>query len=461
MTRLCDGIMRRIFLSAAAYSFFLTIHSHAISTNWSTNSSGLFTTAANWDFGVPDSNDAAIFNRGFVAYEVNFPGGSIFNPPVNYVVDQLWVRTNEVSFVYDPGPFFTIPSLTVDGSGNSTLVALETGEVAILNMALSSLSGANAMIGGNPGSNGTLNVGGTFSMSGSINVGNLGTGHLSVTGAGTVTSMTGYVGKGIGSSGSVSVAGANSDWVNSGELFVGNGGDGTLAIESGGSVSNTNGRIGDLAGSTGAVTVIGAGSTWTSSNLLTVGNGGSGALRIEAGGHASSAVVLIGVLNTPNNNMVTVTGSGSTLASLGELDVGGAGTGTLSIESGGNVSNTYAYIGNMGSSNGTVTVTGATSTWTNSGELSVGLAGVGTLKVESGSSVSNADGSIGRVAGSNGTVTVIGAGSTWTTSGRLGVGGERCLQYQRRNGHAEHRVRRRRSMPISMSSSFRRASCDS
>ena len=85
MRRFCARFRRRIFLVAAAYSFFLSIHAHAVTTSWNTNASGDFTTAANWDNGVPDSDDTAVFNRGFVAYEVNFPGGSIFDPPLNYL----------------------------------------------------------------------------------------------------------------------------------------------------------------------------------------------------------------------------------------------------------------------------------------------------------------------------------------------------------------------------------------
>ena len=82
----------------------------AVTTSWNTNASGDFTTAANWDNGVPDSDDTAVFNRGFVAYEVNFPGGLIFDPPMNYPIQYLRVRTNEVSFVHNPSPSNRTPA---------------------------------------------------------------------------------------------------------------------------------------------------------------------------------------------------------------------------------------------------------------------------------------------------------------------------------------------------------------
>ena len=100
MRLFCTRFMRRIFLAAAAYLFFLSVHAYAVTTSWNTNASGNFITAANWGNGVPDSDDTAVFNCGFVAYEVNFPGGSIFDPPLNYVIDRLLVPTNEVSFVW-------------------------------------------------------------------------------------------------------------------------------------------------------------------------------------------------------------------------------------------------------------------------------------------------------------------------------------------------------------------------
>ena len=74
-------------IALAALCAWPVLSAHAVTTNWNVNS-GNFTVAGNWDNGVPDSDDTAVFNRGFLAYEVSFPGGSIFEPPPNYVIDR-------------------------------------------------------------------------------------------------------------------------------------------------------------------------------------------------------------------------------------------------------------------------------------------------------------------------------------------------------------------------------------
>jgi T5SS/PEP-CTERM-associated repeat protein len=70
--------------------------------------------------------------------------------------------------------------------------------------------------------------------------------------------------------------------------------------------------------------------------------------------------------------------------------VGFAIDGTLSILSGGTVSNTFnGFIGDQPGSTGTVTVDGNGSTWTNDGDLFVGWVGNGTLVIQNGGTVSN------------------------------------------------------------------------
>jgi T5SS/PEP-CTERM-associated repeat protein len=117
--------------------------------------------------------------------------------------------------------------LTALNPGESIIIAENAGDVAILNMAISSLSGANASIGRAGGAQGTLNVGGAFNLSGALHVGEFGTGTMNVTGGGTVASANGFIGVNAGSSGQVTVSGANSTWANSNSLTVG-GGSGTL-----------------------------------------------------------------------------------------------------------------------------------------------------------------------------------------------------------------------------------------
>jgi fibronectin-binding autotransporter adhesin len=101
------------------------------------------------------------------------------------------------------------------------------------------------------------------------------------------------------------------------------------------------------------------------------------------------------------------------------LSIGDSGTGTLNINNGGIVSDTYGFIGDGLGSNGTVTVNGVGSTWDNSLSLYVGTSGTGTLNIENGGAVSSVDGFIAGV--SMGTVTITGSGSIWNTSGNLTI----------------------------------------
>ena len=68
-----------------------------------------------------------------------------------------------------------------------------------------------------------------------------------------------------------------------------------------------------------------------------------------------------------------------------------------------------------------MTVSGAGSSWTNIGNLVVGGLGTGTLTIQNGGVVnSSGGGSVGLSAGSTGTVTVTGPGSTWNNSPAAG-----------------------------------------
>ena len=185
-------------------------------------------------------------------------------------------------------------------------------------------------------------------------------------------------------------------------------------------VSNAIGNIGVIGGSnsTGTVPVSGSGSTWNNSGNLVVGdnrgNGGNGQLTIQNGGMVSDATGSVGgsrhrhragdrsrlyldeqrrshcrqhrhgATDDPERRHGFQRARhrrhrrrhrhragdrpGSTWASNGDLLVGdNGGTGQLTIQNGGLVSNAYGNIGD-----GTVLVTGPGSTWTNSGNLDVG-----------------------------------------------------------------------------------------
>jgi len=255
-----------------------------------------------------------------------------------------------------------------------------------------------------------------------IFVGNGGTGTLSISNGGTVSDTIGYLGNGGGSSGTATVTGAGSSWANSGDFRVGNSGNGVLSVQNGGQISNTQGYIAVGSATSGTATVTGTGSIWTSSSFLAVGYGGTGALTINSGGSVNAAgSSIIGNL-AGSTGTATVTGSGSTWTGGGTMTVGNNGTGSLTISSGGTVSNTSGTIGNVANSVGTATVTGIGSSWANSGDLRVGNSGTAALTISDGGTISNTSGYIGLSVGSIGTATVTGSGSSWTNSSYLYVG---------------------------------------
>ncbi|WP_201415031.1 autotransporter domain-containing protein [Mesorhizobium sp. J8] len=95
--------------------------------------------------------------------------------------------------------------------------------------------------------------------------------------------------------------------------------------------------------------------------------------------------------------------------------VGNSGAGSLTIQNGGAVSDTYAYVGYGAGSTGTVTVDGAGSTWTSLGILAVGALGSGTLTVQNGGLVDVFATLVADLPGSDGTLN-IGAASGQTAA---------------------------------------------
>jgi len=160
---------------------------------------------------------------------------------------------------------------------------------------------------------------------------------------------------------------------------------------------------------------------------LSVGQTGTGVLTIQNGGTLTDVGGFVG--NLPGSQGTTiVSGAGSTWTNIGTVVVGGQGTGALTVQNGGTVnSGGGGSVGLAVGSTGTVTVTGVGSTWNNSpgGGLNIGSFGTGTLTIANGGMVINNTAftaNIGQGPGSLGTVLVTGAGSTWSNSSGLNIG---------------------------------------
>ncbi|WP_051913620.1 autotransporter domain-containing protein [Nitratireductor basaltis] len=369
--------------------------------------------------------------------------------------------------------------LDVSASGSTLTIGYSSGSEGTLTVSDGLVDvGRTTTLGDHSGSSGVLEI---SSASGQLQTRNLfvgegGTGTLNVV-DGTVTvdvDMT--VGAQAGSSGEV---------VNDGgvidvgfDLSVGDFGTGTMVIENGGTLS-TGGftNIGEITGM-GALTVTGTGTTWNIGNLTYVGTGGTGnivisddaqvndsgfalylgshdsaglgtlqinnadwsnvgqvllggdpgaqgALTIEAGGTLSSDDhVFIGDLG---DGIALVAGSGSSLSASGGLYLGNSvgGTGTLSIEDGGEVViGDNITIAADDSTVGTLDITGQTSRLETGNELLVGDRGTGTLNIIDGSVYADSTVSLGYAPDGEGTVLVDGATASLSSNSALFIAEE-------------------------------------
>ena len=231
-------------------------------------------------------------------------------------------------------------------------------------------------LGGFAGATGTYNLSGTGALAVNAHeyIGDSGTGIFNQSG-GTHTIAAGkdlYLGYSAVSTGTYTLSAGTLSGDN---LVVGDSGTGTLNITAGGSVSSDSASIGRFIGSEGNVLISGTESTWTNNNDLTVAHQGLGTLRATGGADISTHEVIIANA-AGSSGSVYVDGSGSTWTATAPFGIyiGNSGAASLTIASGGQVSQTSGstYVGALDGSYGDVTVQGAGSTWTTVGGLLLG-----------------------------------------------------------------------------------------
>ena len=365
-------------------------------------------------------------------------------------------------------------NLGVSGSGALTVDVLGDGVI-----------GGAAVVGLNAGASGTITVinGSKLTVGGAASLGVSGAANVTVDQSASLI-IAGALTAGVNAGSSATIDINNSAILrdgadvtigtatliaeNSGQLSVVNGGTGSnrVFINAGGRVTaQTSGIITANAivmadggvltvQSSGQTTLTGATDTPLASGLIALavngtatvnngrvasteqllvgdnpGAGGTGLLAISAGGNVSDSFAIIGY-NAGNHGTVTVSGSGSNLTNsnsagtAGGMIVGRAGVGTLSVQSGGVVSDTLdSVIGSLSGSAGTALVDGTSSIWGVQGTLTVGDAGAGalTVGVVSGGAINSTGLVVGNSVGGSGTV-VVGHNGRWSDTGGLVVG---------------------------------------
>ena len=309
--------------------------------------------------------------------------------------------------------------VTVDGLGSTWKSA---GELVIGNTSIGALTvsdGASATaaavaaqpavaLGVSAGSGGSLLVtgaGSSATLTGQLNVGEAGSGTLTVANQGTLRTgndaaldpSEGFdIAQLAGGSGAATVSGSKSLLANIGRFVIGDAGLGSLAITAGATVTTAPGNGSGTAGAivangTGAsgssVNVTGAGSDWQVGGLLDVGVAGSGALSLSGG-----ATVTAGSLDAANGAsavaQISVSGAGSELLVTNAATVADDGTAVLSVLNGATVSAASLTIGSQTDSSGALVVSGSGSKLSISGQLNIGTAlGTGDLTVGPGAVV--------------------------------------------------------------------------
>lgn len=279
------------------------------------------------------------------------------------------------------GDGVTRPEVYLGLSGTGTLTVNDNGQVDAQNLHVGqNATGSTTITGPNA----------VMSLSGTLDVGvsGSGSGTLSVLNGGTLsTSGSTDVGKLFGADGTVTVSGADSLWAANSATIIGHSGDGTLTISSSGLGSGTTATLGNTSTGIGTATVTGANSLWNLTGIQTVGSSGLGILTVSSGGRiASSSSATLGSV-VGSEGRATVTGINSMWTLGGSFTNGSAGSGELTVSSGGEVSASSVILGSAATGLGTINITGAGSTLVTTGNLTVANLGSGTLNVASNADV--------------------------------------------------------------------------
>ncbi|MGA2232946.1 MAG: hypothetical protein ABSH22_18760, partial [Tepidisphaeraceae bacterium] len=301
-------------------------------------------------------------------------------------------------------------------------------------------------VGENAMSSGIITVdGSTLNANNLVQIGESGTGAMTVQDKGivnvTTTNGNVAVGSQMGGVGNLTITGTGSTMTVAGQMAVGapNSTGNMLSILLGGTLICGNGtaatNFGVVAGQTGgafsnsggAVLIDGYGSLWDVKGSLSIGSGGAGSVYVNDGGaltvegtsidlgHYQGATGSLTFDGDPDADGTSpyFTFNGN----QAQLIVGDQGTGNLFVQGGATITTTAnVVIGNSGgdttTGTGTATVMGRGSQLTVGG-LTVGLNGIGTLNIQDGDLVSVTNGNVvlGENAGSNGTLSLTGPGS--------------------------------------------------
>jgi T5SS/PEP-CTERM-associated repeat protein len=254
------------------------------------------------------------------------------------------------------------------------------GRVTVVNGAV--LDTGEASIGYTPLGVGRVEVNtANWTNHGELRVGQGGDGTLVIQRGASMSSGRSWLAEAAGSHGSLLVQNDESRFDVAGALNVGYGGTGSVDLADGGHISSGAASFGELAGSVGSAMIVARASWDNGSGNWVVGGGGSGSLNMSAGATARTGTLLI-ARDADSRGSVNLSGSAFTVER--DLVVGNFGTADLAIGPGSTLSSGGAVIGSSSKGAGEVVLAGSralAANWTVAGELQVGGFGSGKLSI--------------------------------------------------------------------------------
>ncbi len=273
---------------------------------------------------------------------------------------------------------------TVSASGGTVTVqqATQVGNAGTGNLSLSNsanVTSAGVTLGVLSNSSGILSISNSsLDSSANVFVGLSGTGTLVANGA-QFKAPEFFIARNGGTSGTTTFSGGHLELT--GELHIGAEGNGTFTLQSNGTLHSDKGNMGFAAGSRGVANILSG--NWTNTQAIFVGVTGEGTLNIGADGAIFSESGYISQ-NAAGVGSVSITGGSWTMNNT--LAIGVNGSGNLSVTQGGGVSSDWSQLGLHTNSSGAVVLNGGS--WTTTQTLTIGFQGSGTFQATNGSALS-------------------------------------------------------------------------
>lgn len=352
--------------------------------DWINASGGPFATSTNWSPAlVPGANDDAYFEIGQATYTTAFSANAA-SKSLKVSGDQVTLNLNGYTYTTSDS---TVNSVIVQNQSTSFNAKLRVtvGNLVARGVFVDSAAGAQSSLEV-VGNGAQLHRSGTTS---DVQLGSVGRGTLLVDDYGYLEADRLLIGEASNivndTSGAVTISNHGHVVVGGAARFGANGGDSDLQVLNGGwletgGASNAESKIG-LEYGTNKALVSGAASKWNSTGAITVGGFGSGEVSIENGGLITSTNAYV-----HSSGKVTVTGQNSMWAIADTLDVrgdyGSYASATVNVQLGGQISvGKKVEIGLNGSLNvfapvGLVTVGEVSNASGLGGEILVGTGGV-------------------------------------------------------------------------------------